>query len=98
MCVTDRESYRRLQEIFLEASSLARDKRPEFLDRACAGDPVMRTEVEEMLAAESQVGTFLESPAVSPSSPKPRPGEAPDPTAIGPYRIEGELGRGGWAW
>jgi len=95
MCVTDRESYRRLQEIFLEASSLARDKRPEFLDRACAGDPVMRTEVEEMLAAESQVGTFLESPAVSPSSPKPRSGEAPDPTAIGPYRIEKRLGSGG---
>jgi len=84
-----------MQEVFLEASALEKEDRSAFLDRACGDDSELRAEVEEMLAAESQVGTFLENPVISPSPRKPGTGEAPDPESIGPYRIQKRLGSGG---
>jgi len=84
-----------MQEIFLEASALQKQDRTAYLDRTCTDDPEIRAEVEEMLAAESQVGTFLENPALSPSSKELRAREKPDPKVIGPYRIRKRLGAGG---
>ena len=93
--MTEREAYRRLQEVFLHASALAKDERATYLDSACADDPSLRAEVEAMLAAESQVGTFLESPAISPASGKRRTAAKRDPEIIGPYRLQKRLGAGG---
>ncbi len=93
--MNEREAYRRLQEIFLHASALATDELATYLESACADNPDMRAEVEAMLAAESQVGTFLESPAISPPSAKRQTTDKHDPKIIGPYRLQKRLGAGG---
>ncbi len=62
-------------------------------------DEALREDVERLLAADSDAGGFLESPAVAVAgglldgfgdAPEP-----PLPDAIGPYRILSRLGRGG---
>jgi len=84
-----------MQKIFLRASGLAKGERAGYLDSACADDPEIRAEVEAMLAAESQVGTFLENPAISPPSTNRRSADKRDPEVIGPYRLLKRLGSGG---
>ena len=93
--MTEREAYHQLQKVFLRASALAKDERATYLDSACSDDPHMREEVEAMLAAESQVGTFLESPAIPPPSENRRAADNRDPEVIGPYRLQKRLGAGG---
>ncbi len=93
--MTDREAYRRLQEVFLQASALAKSERAAYLDSACADDPGVRAEIEAMLAAESQVGTFLENPVIASSSANRGVVDQRDPNVIGPYRLLKRLGSGG---
>ncbi len=92
--MTEREGYRRMQEVFLRASALDTTERAAYLDSACADDSDLRAEVEGMLAAESRVGTFLESPVIPPS-PASRTAAECDPEVIGPYRLLKRLGAGG---
>ena len=47
---SDRARYERQKRIVLEAQALPEDERSVFLDRACEGDPELRSEVEELLA------------------------------------------------
>ena len=79
----------------LEKPSLA--ERTAFLDEACRGDDELCRRVERMLAAQAQVGSFLESPAVRIESDATiiqpiaeRPG-----TVIGPYKLLQQIGEGG---
>src|SRR5438309_9263524 len=70
--------------------------RAAYLDEACAGVPDLRRRVEKMLAAQAQVGSFLEQPAPSPVITvdevpvTERPG-----MAIGPYKLLQQIGEGG---
>ena len=49
--------------LFLEAIELpSSDRRANFLDKACAGDPALRAEVEQLLNAHDNAGSFLERP------------------------------------
>ena len=82
--------------VFSAARQLPVPERAAFLDGACAGDPVLRARVEELLIASEQAGDFLAAPAASP--PKPR--EIPGPTAkpgdrIGRYKLLQQIGEGG---
>jgi WD40 repeat protein/serine/threonine protein kinase len=89
-----------VREIFLGALELLDPaKRASFLDQACHGNPALRRQVEELLAAEADLGSFLGQPAIA-ESHRPRP----DPTTtqleragdrIGPYRLLQEIGEGG---
>ena len=50
-------------EIFLKAVEIQiQDDRRKFLDEACHGDDRLRAEVEALIAAGEQAGSFLESP------------------------------------
>jgi serine/threonine protein kinase/WD40 repeat protein len=40
-------------------------KRSEYLDDACENDPELRRQIEELLDAQQQLGSFLEEPAVA---------------------------------
>lgn len=57
---------RRAFELLEAALEQAPEDRPAFLEEACAGDKALRTEVEGLLAAEAEVGTFLEPPVHKP--------------------------------
>ena len=91
--------WRRVQELFHLA--LARDPatRAEYLDRACAGDSDLRREVEALIAAHGQVGSFMAEPAGTPEHGRPdrapRPSVLPAGSHLGPYELVELLGAGG---
>jgi serine/threonine-protein kinase len=91
------ERWRRIEELFERALELEPAARPTALAAASAGDEALRSEVETLLAAHAQAGSFLERPALERpqgTAPEPPPGPAGERRA-GPYRLVRELGRGG---
>jgi serine/threonine protein kinase/tetratricopeptide (TPR) repeat protein len=70
---------------------------PAFLDEACAGDGSLRNQVERLLRARAQLGSFHEAPqpglmaTVDESPVTERPG-----TVIGPYKLLEQIGEGGF--
>lgn len=54
---------RQTESIFQSALQLDATERAAFLDRACAGNKDLREEVESLLGALDQAGSFLQDPA-----------------------------------
>jgi hypothetical protein len=62
-----------LESLYFAALEKPPAERPAFLDAACAGDPDLRAGVERLLAAEAEVGDFLDAPAATAAGdPDPR--------------------------
>jgi hypothetical protein len=66
--------------------------RAAYLDRACAGNPALRREVEELLAADAAPGAFLDRPALTAPA---RPADAAVGTRVGPFKLLQKIGEGG---
>jgi serine/threonine protein kinase/WD40 repeat protein len=66
-----------------------------FLDRACAGDPDLRKNVESLLSAYD-AGQFLEAPAAAPAATVDEPIHEGPGTIIGPYKLLEQIGEGGF--
>jgi serine/threonine protein kinase/tetratricopeptide (TPR) repeat protein len=97
--------------VFLEALDIAdASARRAFLDRRCAGDAVLRRQVEELLAAHERPGSFLDSPLAGPAVTAAQPAGAREGAAqeqeasgggegpgvrIGPYKLLQQIGEGG---
>src|SRR5262245_34470927 len=83
--------------VFDEAVEIASlDERRDYLDRACAGAPGLRQEVEALLSAYADAGSFLESPAVPPRDILDlRPAAERPGTMIGPFKLLQQIGEGG---
>jgi tetratricopeptide (TPR) repeat protein/tRNA A-37 threonylcarbamoyl transferase component Bud32 len=64
-------------------------QRSAYLEEVCAGDPLLKQHVEDMLQAYPQLGTFLESPAID------LQGAASPPLSAGRFQLGQELARGG---
>src|SRR6185312_14435628 len=59
------EQWRRVKPLLETAVSLAAVERAAFLDRACAGDPGLRKELESLLSSHERLDTsFLKAPSV----------------------------------
>ena len=58
------ERWQQLDELFHAALEREPEERAEFLDQACAGDESLRKQVEALLAAHEEAGSFIESPAM----------------------------------
>jgi tetratricopeptide (TPR) repeat protein len=96
------ERFRRADAVFDAALDLAGDDRQAFVERACAGDPELRADVERLLRSHHRSDGFLSTPAAHVAGPlmanAPPAGDGgltTLPDHIGPYRIEREIGRGG---
>ncbi len=76
----------RLEAVFFEALELPAEQRAAFLDRACAGDPDLRAEVEAVLASHVALADD-DAPALPPER---RVG-----SRVGAYRLDALIGRGG---
>jgi len=91
--------WQRVRELF--HSALERDPatRGDYLDQACAGDADLRREVDSLIAAHGQVGSFIAEPVGTPqhpaSSPIPPGPSLPTGSKIGPYELIELLGSGG---
>jgi|GEM_PF-3767512 len=89
----------RVSEIFLAGLDFpSGPDRLAYLDRCCAGDVVLRKRVEQLLAAAEKEDSFLEDGAAMFDDPLLRKelSTEPLPETIGPYRIDRELGQGGF--
>src|SRR5262249_40004298 len=97
-----------IKAIFDEALEIASPgERNAYLDKACAGVPLLRPRVELLLRAYQEAGSFLEKPVVEPAvtddySPYKMPQTSAQPplqeqvgSRIGPYKLLQEIGEGG---
>ncbi len=85
----------RIDSIFLAAVELPVEERPDYLEKACGHDAELRARVERLLGAQSQVDTFLESPAPELGAAVDQPMIEQPGTEIGPYRLLEKIGEGG---
>jgi len=58
------ERHRQIEELFHAALKLEPSRRDSFLSDACGSDPTLRSEIEALISAHEQPGTFLNFPAV----------------------------------
>src|SRR5215468_11071651 len=101
----------KLRELFSKAlESQTAEEQAAFLDQACQGDAELRAQLEELLQAHREVGSFLQEPsATDPPSPPgqerqgirggatvdgPSDPERPG-RVIGPYKLIEPIGEGG---
>src|SRR5262245_8389158 len=85
------------REIFDAALAIADPgERDAFLGEVCGGDAALEVHLRQLLDAQLTLGSFLETPAPSPtiSVESPRLNEAAG-TVIGPYKLLQLIGEGG---
>ncbi len=103
MSATDAERWERVQEILADALELEDTERGAYLDRVCADDDGLRTEVESLIEAATEADAYFTDLAgragitQEASGPKGRPGPDLDMEGrrVGAYRLGALLGRGG---
>ena len=86
------DQWRRVKDIFHAAIERAPLKRPAFLTEACGGDGELRTEVERLIAAHDQAGTFIDRSPVGGAQPSQ---PSLSGRVIGRYEVGRLLGAGG---
>jgi eukaryotic-like serine/threonine-protein kinase len=95
------ERWQQLDKLFHSALERAPEERAAFLDQACPGDEELRKEVEALVAANAQAGSFIEKPALEAEArslaDEQRDAEAESMVGdtISHYRIISPLGSGG---
>jgi serine/threonine-protein kinase len=94
------ERWSEVERVLDGALDLEPEERASFLERACAGDPALRSDVELLLRDCDRTEGFLEQPAAEYAAPLVRHLEEQlGPPArgmrIGPYRVVREAGHGG---
>jgi serine/threonine protein kinase len=57
------ERWQQVKELFHSALERESNHRALFLDEACAGDVLLRREVESLITSHEQTGSFIDSPA-----------------------------------
>src|SRR5262249_62330744 len=97
----DAKLWGQIKEIYDRALDLSHDEREGFLEEACGDDDDLRREVESLLAAHDEAGTFLQAPAVEVAAREIVTEEVTSPApqligrAMANYKIVSLLGRGG---
>jgi len=85
------------KSIFLAAiEDNAPEQWPAFLEQACGGNVLLRAEVENLLRAQSEMGSFHEVPRSSPVATVDQPIWEGPGTIIGPYKLLEQIGEGGF--
>jgi tetratricopeptide (TPR) repeat protein len=93
------DQWREVREIFEAALKLTGKEQTTFLNRACAGKPEFRAEVDSLLEAGAHADEFLEHSPVNTWSDVPglMVSQQVIGHRIGPYQIKKAIGEGGMA-
>ncbi|MFI5456727.1 MAG: tetratricopeptide repeat protein [Isosphaerales bacterium] len=86
---------RNAKAIFVAALKLAPDQWDSHLAEACGEDDELRGRVRDLLHANAEAGSFLESPASGPGTTVDQPIREGPGTAVGPYKLLQQIGEGG---
>src|SRR5438132_2422129 len=95
------DRWQQLDKLFHSALELDHKERAEFLAEACAGNDPLRREVEALLAAHDEAGSFIEKPAMEIEARGVADEQRDDKAeltvgeSISHYRIVALLGTGG---
>ena len=86
----------KLIEVFSEALDKAPpEERERYLAQACGEERELRRQVDSLLQAQSEAGSFLHQPVVTPEGNGPSAVEGPG-TVIGRYKLLQQIGEGGF--
>jgi serine/threonine protein kinase/WD40 repeat protein len=86
----------RVKALFLEAlEKQAPEEWMTFLAQACAGDAALQAEVETLLRAQAELGSFHEAPRATQPVVPDRPTSEAAGATIGPYKLLQQIGEGG---
>jgi serine/threonine protein kinase len=92
------ERWQQAKELLATALEMDPAARSGYLDRACANDPALRSDLDRLLAADQEAGReFLNTPAVATEIMENASGHASARVGrrVGPYQIVEEIGAGG---
>ncbi len=90
------ERWQQIESVFQQALACHSSNRASFLAEACSDDSELRREVESLLAASADAGSFIKSPAAEMTAQLMAEDHIKSPRqAIGPYKIISPLGAGG---
>lgn len=100
--------WKKLDELLDAVLDLLPEQRSAFIDQACAEDPALRKEIDELLRFNDKESSFVQSPAFQvpeigtssvaslfDSSPQRTPLLQPGQLIAGRYEIQSRLGKGG---
>ena len=95
------ERRRQIEQLYFELQQLEPCRIESFLERMCAGDEVLRKEIEALLADREHLDRFLEVPALEVAARAMQPDRDADPMpdltgrTLSHFRIVGKIGAGG---
>ena len=91
------ERWRQIEDVLQAALELEPGERADFLERACAGDPGLREEVESLLLSAGAARDFLGANALEDAATLIRDEESESVLGrtLGHYFVEARLGAGG---
>jgi non-specific serine/threonine protein kinase/serine/threonine-protein kinase len=88
-------NWTRVDRLLQQALERSPAERTAFLDEACAGDAQLRRELDSLLAADAEAGSFLEKPFADNFTDALTSAQAAAGQRIGAYQLVREIGRGG---
>ena len=89
------ERWQQLKQIFQSALERNPAERSAFLNRACADDPVLRSEVESLIFSHDQAGNSIEAMAMEAATEMLANDQEIAGRQIGHYQVLNRIGRGG---
>src|SRR5690349_12392045 len=90
------DQWARIKPIFAEAAERPSAERPDFIKSRCDGDESLVAEIESLLGAYDQAGSFIEDlPEQTAATETDRDIDRMIGRKIGAYELVRELGRGG---
>jgi eukaryotic-like serine/threonine-protein kinase len=90
------ERWQQIESIYQEAADLDPGERAAFLDQACGTDPMLRKEVQDLLAADPEFDSAIEAVIQKEAEElASRESESVIGKRIGPYRVTAVIAAGG---